>query len=191
MSGPRLTGHCPIIGDRGVYYSLWVLLFGQQAFWREQSLRRTLAKWLASWWSLLLACFQGYLKTRSTDPIIRIIVQCKTLDQFRIRSWCQLGLTTPSLKNIPMFTAQILTSNLGVKASKASAKAPVTISNLRFNWRTLISRQFPLYETHEMRYDYSKSFPCYPLITYYWTLPLILDHSYLLGRLTSSKIADT
>jgi hypothetical protein len=31
----------------------------------------------------------------------------------------------------------------------------------------------------------------YPLITYYWTVPLILDHSYLVGKLTSSKIAVT
>ncbi len=31
----------------------------------------------------------------------------------------------------------------------------------------------------------------YPPITYSWTLPLILDHSYLVGKLTSSKIADT
>ncbi len=31
----------------------------------------------------------------------------------------------------------------------------------------------------------------YPPITYYWTVPLILVHSYLLGKLTSSKIADT
>ncbi len=31
----------------------------------------------------------------------------------------------------------------------------------------------------------------YPLITYYWPVPLILDHSYLVGKLTSSKIADT
>jgi hypothetical protein len=31
----------------------------------------------------------------------------------------------------------------------------------------------------------------YQPITYYWTVPLILDHSYLVGRLTSSKIADT
>jgi Ca2+/Na+ antiporter len=30
-----------------------------------------------------------------------------------------------------------------------------------------------------------------PPITYYWTVPLILDHSYLGGKLTSSKIADT
>ncbi len=30
-----------------------------------------------------------------------------------------------------------------------------------------------------------------PPITYYWTVPLILDHSYLVGRLTSLKIADT
>jgi hypothetical protein len=30
-----------------------------------------------------------------------------------------------------------------------------------------------------------------PRITYYSTLPLILDHSYLVGKLTSSKIADT
>ncbi len=43
----------------------------------------------------------------------------------------------------------------------------------------------------------SVSFSCYlivliyPPITYYWTVPLILDHSYLVGKLTSSKIADT
>jgi hypothetical protein len=30
-----------------------------------------------------------------------------------------------------------------------------------------------------------------PPITYSWTVPLILDHSYLVGKLTSSKIADT
>jgi hypothetical protein len=28
-------------------------------------------------------------------------------------------------------------------------------------------------------------------ITYYWTVSLILDHSYLVGKLTSLKIADT
>jgi hypothetical protein len=27
--------------------------------------------------------------------------------------------------------------------------------------------------------------------TYYWTVPLILDHSYSVGKLKSSKIADT
>jgi hypothetical protein len=31
----------------------------------------------------------------------------------------------------------------------------------------------------------------YPPITYHWTVPLILDHSYLVGISTSSKIADT
>ncbi len=31
----------------------------------------------------------------------------------------------------------------------------------------------------------------YPTITYYWTVPLILDHSYLVRNLTSSKIAET
>jgi hypothetical protein len=31
----------------------------------------------------------------------------------------------------------------------------------------------------------------YPPITYYWTVPLILDHSYLVGKVTSSKIVDT
>jgi hypothetical protein len=31
----------------------------------------------------------------------------------------------------------------------------------------------------------------YPPVTYYWTVPLILDHSYLVGKLTSSKIPDT
>jgi hypothetical protein len=31
----------------------------------------------------------------------------------------------------------------------------------------------------------------YPSITYYWIVPLILDHLYLVGKLTSSRIADT
>ncbi len=31
----------------------------------------------------------------------------------------------------------------------------------------------------------------YPPITYYWTVPLILDHSYLVGNLTNSIIAET
>jgi hypothetical protein len=31
----------------------------------------------------------------------------------------------------------------------------------------------------------------YHPITYYWTVHLILDHSYLVGKLTSSKIGDT
>jgi hypothetical protein len=31
----------------------------------------------------------------------------------------------------------------------------------------------------------------YPPITYYWTVPLILDHSYLVGNLTNLKIAET
>ncbi len=30
----------------------------------------------------------------------------------------------------------------------------------------------------------------YPRITYYWTVPLILDHSYLIGNLINSKIAE-
>jgi hypothetical protein len=30
-----------------------------------------------------------------------------------------------------------------------------------------------------------------PLIPYYWTVPLILDHSYFFGNLTNSKIAET
>jgi hypothetical protein len=29
-----------------------------------------------------------------------------------------------------------------------------------------------------------------PPITYYWTVPLILDHSYLVANLTNSKIAE-
>jgi hypothetical protein len=37
----------------------------------------------------------------------------------------------------------------------------------------------------------SKVLPEYPSITYYWTMPLLLDHSYLVGNLTNSKIAET
>ncbi len=31
----------------------------------------------------------------------------------------------------------------------------------------------------------------YTPITYYWAVPLILDHSYIVEKLTNSKIADT
>jgi hypothetical protein len=31
----------------------------------------------------------------------------------------------------------------------------------------------------------------YPPITYYWTGLLILDHSYIVGNLTNSKVAET
>jgi sialidase-1 len=34
------------------------------------------------------------------------------------------------------------------------------------------------------------SFSNYPPIIYYWTVPLILDHSYLVEKSTGSKIAD-
>ncbi len=37
----------------------------------------------------------------------------------------------------------------------------------------------------------NQSLERYPPITYYWTVPLILDHTYLVGKLTSSKIAET
>jgi hypothetical protein len=36
--------------------------------------------------------------------------------------------------------------------------------------------------------EYSAS---YPTITYYWAVTLILDHSYLVGNLKNSKIAET
>ncbi len=36
-----------------------------------------------------------------------------------------------------------------------------------------------------------KKLSSYPLITYYWTGLLTLDHSYLVGNLTNSEIAET
>jgi hypothetical protein len=44
---------------------------------------------------------------------------------------------------------------------------------------------------HNSVKDCMKLTGLYPPITYYWTVPLILDHTYLVGKLTSSKIADT
>ncbi len=41
------------------------------------------------------------------------------------------------------------------------------------------------------RYYSRNTVPPPPPFTYYWTVPLILDHSYLVGKLKSSKIADT
>jgi hypothetical protein len=51
--------------------------------------------------------------------------------------------------------------------------------------------QFLLSWTRRHLLSYSLSSFWYPTISYYWTVPLILDHSYLVGNLTSSKIADT
>jgi tagatose-1,6-bisphosphate aldolase non-catalytic subunit AgaZ/GatZ len=39
--------------------------------------------------------------------------------------------------------------------------------------------------------EFNFTFSWYPRITYYWTGFLILDHSYLVGNLTNSKIAET
>jgi hypothetical protein len=40
-------------------------------------------------------------------------------------------------------------------------------------------------------YEIQKDLINYPPIIYYWTGLLILDHSYLVGNLTNSKIAET
>jgi hypothetical protein len=42
----------------------------------------------------------------------------------------------------------------------------------------------------EYEFDDIKKHFKLPPITYYWTVPLILDHSYRVGKLTISKIAD-
>ncbi len=40
-------------------------------------------------------------------------------------------------------------------------------------------------------FPFKKRISGYPLITYYWTGLLILDHSFLVGNLTNSKFAET
>ncbi len=71
----------------------------------------------------------------------------------------------------------------------------------RPSWPKNLRNRFPPWTVSE-RFNYNIEFfiiiflasirlRIYPPITYSWTVPLILDHSYLFGRLTSSKIADT
>jgi hypothetical protein len=49
---------------------------------------------------------------------------------------------------------------------------------------------FPLVISPESFPDFFYSIFDYSRITYYWTVPLILDHPYFVGKLKSSKIAD-
>ncbi len=55
------------------------------------------------------------------------------------------------------------------------------VAGSTFDWRDRAKREITRWRASGI----------YPPITYYWTAPLILDHSYLVGKLTSSKIADT
>ncbi len=59
----------------------------------------------------------------------------------------------------------------------------VKIWRIRHYCLTLFCLYYILYNIYIVLY--------YPPITYYWTVPLILDHSYLVGNLTNSKIAET
>ncbi len=54
------------------------------------------------------------------------------------------------------------------------------------NWRVFLSFSWTC-----LRTDAFGNPPPPPPITYYWTVPLILDHSNLVGKFTSSKIAHT
>jgi hypothetical protein len=67
----------------------------------------------------------------------------------------------------------------------APAGNGVLLAQVHVQLRALDLRRFS-----RMKFVVSFS-PVYPPITYYWTVYLILDHSYLVGKLTSSKIADT
>jgi hypothetical protein len=58
----------------------------------------------------------------------------------------------------------------------------VEVISLRGQCNTVMEKRSPVF---------SEVCRHYPPITYYWTVPLILDHSYLVGKLTSSKTADT
>jgi hypothetical protein len=42
-----------------------------------------------------------------------------------------------------------------------------------------------------MKTQYNERFQILPPDHCYWTVPLILDNSYIVGKLTNSKIADT
>ncbi len=61
-----------------------------------------------------------------------------------------------------------------------------------FLWRSLFIQLHIFIFTYRLdKQNGSKSKNIYPPIIYYWTVPLILDHSYLVGKSTSSKIVDT
>ncbi len=58
-----------------------------------------------------------------------------------------------------------------------------------FYWDAIICRDIGLQRSPESRI--LNTLEGTTSVTYYWTVPLILDHSYLVGKLKSSKIADT
>jgi hypothetical protein len=103
-----------------------------------------------------------------------------------------------SFQKVPEYQIKIkrLVSDYGLHIYKV--KSSISCSNLsmeckctkfhRYSWSVfcLIVTLVPLNTIIS-----SKAIGKYPLITYYWTSLLILDHSYLVGNLTNSKIAET
>ncbi len=81
-----------------------------------------------------------------------------------------------------MIASFLLNEKVKNSSRRAKLKAS-TISNqqLQSDWSFIISLRCKQWSCSSLL----------PTITYYWTVPLILDHSYLLGNWTNSKIAET
>jgi hypothetical protein len=99
--------------------------------------------------------------------------------------------TTTGIENV---YNQKLSSNTSILDGFVSVLNPVTIysSSIPF-WLWCLLDQ--CYRQLKWRFEFVTGTHAvtskYPPVTYFWTVPLILDHSYFVGNLTNSKIAET
>jgi hypothetical protein len=92
------------------------------------------------------------------------------------------------------FTLPPVTFTTGLLVIKAKrAKNQWTMRESVQNFLYLTAQSSPLDFTifFSSAHLWSMRFKEYPPITYSWTVPPILDHSYLVGNLTNAKIAET
>ncbi len=96
-----------------------------------------------------------------------------------------------SIKDWPFDSLEPLSSIFIHSVEKNSGTGGNRTLDLLFTRQTL----WPL--SHSATVDFANTWiphglhSMYPPITYCWTVPLILDHLYLVGNLTSSRIAHT
>jgi hypothetical protein len=96
--------------------------------------------------------------------------------------------TRAELKERTNYSSTVLSTPFGVKKCLFILSRLNTAHSQKSHWKDRLIDNSD-YKVQLFQYHLWSS--CKPPITYYWTLPLILDYSYLVGKLTSSKIADT
>ncbi len=99
------------------------------------------------------------------------------------------GWTGVLVEPVPWLHDQLLKKNRRVVSVNACVSPKVTAHKV--TTRTVVYVLLFLEETEKEEINNTYFLGILPPITYYWTVPLILDNSYLVGKLTSSKIADT